>query len=40
MVIAQEEENRKDWTDQLSDEELNCELNKMESYYRALGVID
>jgi hypothetical protein len=40
MEIAQDEENWEDWTGQLSDEELNCELTKMESYYRDLGVID
>ena len=40
MEIAQELENREDWTDHLSDEELEKELNNMESYYRSLGVID
>lgn len=40
MEIAQEEENWEDWTDRLSDEELASELDKMESYYRNLGVID
>ncbi|MDA8150421.1 MAG: hypothetical protein M0041_04705 [Nitrospiraceae bacterium] len=40
MEIAQERENGEDWIDELSDEELEKELNKMESYYRSLGVID
>ena len=40
MEIAQELENRENWIDQLSDEELEKELNNMESYYRSLGVID
>ena len=40
MEIAQEAENGEDWIDRLSDEELESELNKMESYYRNLGVID
>lgn len=40
MEIAQEGENGEDWMDQLSDEELEKELNRMESYYRKLGVID
>ena len=40
MEIAQECENREDWIDWLSDEELERELDKMESYYRNLGVID
>ena len=40
MEIAQELENGADWIDQLSDEELEKELNNMESYYRNLGVID
>ena len=40
MEIAQELENREDWIDHLSDEELEKELNNMESYYRSLGVID
>jgi hypothetical protein len=40
MEIAQEAKNGEDWIDRLSDEELESELNKMESYYRNLGVID
>ncbi|EIJ75488.1 MAG: hypothetical protein C75L2_00550043 [Leptospirillum sp. Group II 'C75'] len=40
MEIAQEAENGEDWIDRLSDEELESELDKMESYYRTLGVID
>ena len=40
MEIAEEGENKEDWIDQHSDEELEKELNKMESYYRSLGVID
>ena len=40
MEIAEDCENREDWIDQLSDEELEKELNQMESYYRNLGVID
>ncbi|MCL5259690.1 MAG: hypothetical protein M1532_03525 [Nitrospirae bacterium] len=40
MKIAEEVENGEDWMDRLSDEELEKELNKMESYYRKLGVID
>ena len=40
MEIAEEGENGEDWIDQRSDEELEKELNKMESYYRNLGVID
>ena len=40
MEIAQECENREDGIDWLSDEELESELDKMESYYRNLGVID
>ena len=39
MEIAQEEENWENWIDRLSDEELASELNKMELYYRNLGVI-
>ena len=40
MEIAQDCENWEDWIDWLSDEELERELDKMESYYRTLGVID
>ena len=40
MEIAQECANREDGIDWLSDEELENELDKMESYYRNLGVID
>ena len=40
MEIAEEGENWEDWVDRLSDEELERELDKMESYYRNLGVID
>ena len=40
MEIAQEAENWEDGIDRLSDEELERELDKMESYYRNLGVID
>ena len=40
MEIAQEAENGEDGIDRLSDEELESELDKMESYYRNLGVID
>ncbi len=40
MEIAEDCENREDWIDELSDEELEKELNQMESYYRNLGVID
>ena len=40
MEIAQECENREDWIDRLSNEELERELDRMESYYRNLGVID
>ena len=40
MELAQEVENEGDWIDRLSDEELESELDKMESYYRTLGVID
>ena len=40
MEIAQEVENGEDWIDQLSEDELEKELNQMESYYRSLGVID
>ncbi len=40
MEIAQDCENWEDWIDWLSDEELERELDKMESYYRNLGVID
>ncbi len=40
MEIAQELENGEDWIDQLSGEELEKELNQMETYYQSLGVID
>ena len=40
MEIAQEVENGENRIDQLSEEELEKELNNMESYYRSLGVID
>ena len=40
MEIAEDFENREDWIDELSDEELEKDLNNMESYYRNLGVID
>ena len=40
MEIAQDCENWEDWIDRLSDEELERELDRMESYYRNLGVID
>ena len=40
MEIAQKVENEGEWIDRLSDEELERELDKMESYYRDLGVID
>ena len=40
MEIAEEAENWEDWIDRLSDKELASELDKMESYYRNLGVID
>ena len=40
MKIAKEDKKKEDWFDQLSNEELEKELNQMESYYRSLGVID
>ena len=40
MEIAQECENREDGIDRLSGEELESELDKMESCYRNLGGID